>query len=197
MVINLSIDNKRLKRLLEAAEDAPDTPSENQPLVQEEPQGTAATPIVSVMTAYQNANRWLDIVKEDLLINKGMVFFSNYIHDLAHTMPVRFDKFGDILHTRNILVPYPPTEDIPYSLNSVSDIFDAIFKTVEAISDSLRRFIESTAGTPEHSMSCKAEDLLIDIDSEFENLYIMKKVFDTCQDPIEFDKWMYKYLENR
>ena len=80
--------------MLEASEDAPDTPSENQPLVQEEPQETAATPIVSVMTAYQNANRWLDIVKEDLLINKGMVFFSNYIHDLAHTMPSAAEESG-------------------------------------------------------------------------------------------------------
>jgi len=61
------------------------------------------------MEAYQNANKWLDTIKEYVYTDLSCVFFSSFIHELAHTMPERFDKFGDILHTLNIKVPYPAT----------------------------------------------------------------------------------------
>lgn len=160
----------------------------------QDPSLSLNTSITEVMKSYQDANRWLDIIKEDLLINKGTFFFSEYIHNLAHTMPVRFDAFGDILHTANILVPYPPTEDIPYSLEDIPTIFKAIFDILSRISKSLREFIEITGGTKYHSISCKSEELLIDIDTEFENLHRMRKAYDICQDPMKFDKYLHIYL---
>jgi len=51
----------------------------------------------------------MDIIKEFLFTDMGCPFFSSYIHNLAHTMPVRFDKFGDILHTIDMKIPYPAT----------------------------------------------------------------------------------------
>lgn len=153
-----------------------------------------ALSIVQVMKSYQDANKWLDIIKEDLLINQGLVFFSEYVHNLAHTMPVRFDKFGDILHTQNILIPYPPTGDIPYAIEGLDSAFVAIFNILDCISTALLSFIKNTQDTAQHSMACKVEELLIDIDSERENLYRMKHVASLCGS-IEFDKWVDRYLK--
>lgn len=66
-----------------------------------------------VVSAYQNANRWLDSIKESILIDYNCPYFSKIVHNLAHTMPARFDKFGDILHTVNMKVPYPATSEYP------------------------------------------------------------------------------------
>lgn len=149
-----------------------------------------------VIEAYQNANKWLDIIKETLLMDHGCVFFSNYIHKLAHTMPARFDKFGDILHTVNISVPYPATPYIPTIPSDIPSAFSQIFNILNSITQSLRDFIKFTQDTDFHALACSTEELLVDISKEFTPLYRMQKVYTFCSDNIKFDKWVAQYLNN-
>lgn len=149
-----------------------------------------------VMASYQNANKWLDIIKEFVLMDLGCVFFSNYIHNLAHTMPGRFDKFGDILHTADIRVPYPATAYIATMPSDIPSVFQQVFDILVAISTSLRGFIKLTQDTECHAMACSAEELLVDIEGEYTNLYRMKRAYSACQDAIKFDKWVAHYLNN-
>lgn len=152
-----------------------------------------ATSAIGVMTAYQNANRWLDIIKESILMDYGCVYFSNYVHNLAHTMPTRFDKFGDILHTVNIRVPYPPTGEFPASLPDFVSIFSNIFIILDTIQLALKQFISTTEHTP---LALSAEELLVDISKEYTHLYRMQKVQSITASLLEFDMWVHSYVEN-
>ena len=149
-----------------------------------------------VMATYQNANKWLDIIKEYVLMDLGCVFFSTYIHNLAHTMPVRFDKFGDILHTANIKIPYPATAYIPNMPSDIPSTFQHIFDILGAISASLRNFIKLTQDTEMHALACSSEELLVDIEGEYTNLYRLRRAYSSCQDPIKFDKYVNHYVNN-
>lgn len=151
----------------------------------------------SVMAAYQNANKWLDILKEELLMTHSSVFFSNYVHNLAHSMPVRFDKFGDILHTADIRIPYPATAYIPTIPEDIDGIIGCIFDILGGISESLRTFIKNTQDTEYHAMSCSVEELLVDIESEYPALYRMSRAYKHCGDVISFDKWVNHYIQSQ
>lgn len=149
-----------------------------------------------VMASYQNANKWLDSIKEFVLMDLGCVFFSNYIHNLAHTMPGRFDKFGDILHTADIKVPYPATAYIATMPSDIPSVFQQIFDILGAISTSLRGFIKLTQDTEGHALACSAEELLVDIEGEYTNLYRLRRAYSSCQGDIKFDKYVAHYLNN-
>lgn len=152
---------------------------------------------IRVMASYQNANKWLDTIKEELLMEYASVFFSNYIHELAHKMPVQFDKFGDILHTGDIKIVYPATEYIPYSLSDIESIFSAINEILYDINVKLRDFIKCTQDTNYHSMANAAEELLSNIDGENTHLYRMMKAYKACNSNIiAFDKWVAHYTQN-
>ena len=156
-----------------------------------------ATSAIGVMTAYQNANKWLDSIKEYVLMDLSCVFFSNYIHNLAHTMPARFDKFGDILHTADIKVPYPATAGIPNMPSDIPSVFQQVLDILGAISTSLRGFIKITQDTEFHAMACSAEELLVDIEGEYTNIYRLRRVYSSNPDAIEFDKYVAYYVNNK
>lgn len=150
-----------------------------------------------VMASYQNANRWLDSIKEYVLMEQGCVFFSNYIHNLAHTMPARFDKFGDILHTVDMTIPYPATSAIETMPSDIPSTFQQVLDIIGAISLSLRNFIKITQDTELHAMACSAEGLLEDIENERTTLYRLRRAYVICgADNIKFDKWVGSYLNN-
>lgn len=151
----------------------------------------------NVMASYQNANKWLDIIKEYLLMDCGCVFFSNYVHNLAHSMPVRFDKFGDILHTIDMKVPYPATAYIDSEPSSVEESFDKICTILDSISSSLSEFIGVAESSSYKAMAVSAETLLEDISREYINLNRMRRAFNKCDgEVIKFDKWVAQYLNN-
>jgi len=151
----------------------------------------------NVMASYQNANKWLDITKEFVYTNLGCVFFSSYIHELAHTMPVRFDKFGDILHTVNMKIPYPATDYIPLEPTNIDEVFNAIFSILDAIKNSLNDFIKCT-DEQYHGMACAAEGLLNDIEGEYPMLYRMQQEWAQCNgDNIKFDKYVNQFVKNK
>lgn len=156
-----------------------------------------ATSAIGVMTAYQNANKWLDSIKEYVLMDLSCVFFSNYIHNLAHTMPARFDKFGDILHTADIKVPYPATAGIPNMPSDIPSVFQQVLDILGAISTSLRGFIKITQDTEFHAMACSAEELLIDIEGEYTDLYRLRRAYNSSQDIIKFDEYVNHYINSK
>ena len=166
-------------------------------LVQEpqEPISPLLSSATNVMIAYQNANKWLDIVKETLLMDCGCTFFSNYIHNLAHSMPVRFDKFGDILHTMDMKVPYPATEYIESEPTSIAEAFDSVFSILLDISNALVEFIAAAEST-DKAAAISAETLLEEIANENTSLYRMRRAYLLCGDNIKFDKWCAQYINN-
>ena len=166
-------------------------------LVQEpqEPISPLLSSATNVMIAYQNANKWLDIVKEALLMDCGCTFFSNYIHNLAHSMPVRFDKFGDILHTMDMKVPYPATEYIESEPTSIAEAFDSVFSILLDISNALVDFITAAESTNK-AAAISAETLLEEIANENTSLYRMRRAYLLCGDNIKFDKWCAQYINN-
>lgn len=150
-----------------------------------------------VMAAYQNANKWLDSVKEFLYIEMSCPFFSSYVHSLAHSMPERFDKFGDILHTDNIQIPYPTTVELETELTSISDAFEVIFMSLDNIKQSLNDFIKDVDDI-KHGMACSAETLLNDIESEYPMLFRLKDKWEQCnEDSVEFDKYVQQYIDHK
>lgn len=155
-----------------------------------------AVSTVKVMEAYQNANKWLDSIKEVLLMDLGCVFFSNYVHELAHTMPARFDKFGDILHMADMKVPYPATGAIPNSPTNISESFRMIYEILNIISTSLRGCIKAAQDSDHHAIACAVEELLLDIEKENTHIHRMRRVFDSCGDALKFDTWVAQYISN-
>lgn len=150
----------------------------------------------AVMTAYQNANKWLDSIKESIYTDMNSPFFSSFVHKLAHTMPERFDKFGDILHTCNIKVPYPATVAIEREPADVGESIDMIFVILEEIKKSLNNFIQVT-DVSNHGMACAAETLLNDIESEYPMLYRLQGKWNQCHDTVEFDKYVMQYVDHK
>ena len=159
---------------------------------------TNITPVATkVMDAYQSANKWLDITKEALYSDMGCVFFSSFVHELAHTMPGRFDKFGDILHTTNIKIPYPATAYIPNEPKNIDEVFDTIFMCLDNIKNSLNEFIDCT-DKEFHGMACSAETLLNDIEEEYPMLYRLKQEWNQCGgDNIKFDKYVNQFVKSK
>lgn len=150
-----------------------------------------------VMTAYQNANKWLDSTKEAVYIHMNCPFFSSYIHNLAHTMPVRFDAFGDILHTINMEIPYPATAELEKKPQNISEAFDVIFMVLDAIKDSLNAFIKCTDEN-QHGMACSAEACLNDIEKEYPFLFrLLAKWNQSNNDMVAFDKYVMNYIEHK
>lgn len=153
--------------------------------------------INGVMASYQNANKWLDSVKEFIYSDLSCPFFSSFVHELAHTMPGRFDKFGDILHTMNIEIPYPTTLELDNELTSVDDAFAIIFGCLDDIKNNLNNFIELT-DKDYHGMACSAEELLNDIESEYSMLFRLRDKWNQCNgDLVDFDKFVAQYVEHK
>ncbi len=124
-------------------------------------------------------------------------FFSSYIHELAHTMPARFDKFGDILHTVNKEIPYPATEELVDKPTTIDEVFTLLFTTLDNIKITLNEFIKATDETA-HGMACAAETLLNDIESEYPMLFRLQGAWKNCEnDVVDFDKFVCQYVERK
>jgi len=150
-----------------------------------------------VMVAYQNANKWLDSVKEAIYINMNCPFFSSFVHELAHSMPPRFDVYGEILHTINMEIPYPATAEISKKPANLEEAFTIIFSTLDAIKTALNAFIKCT-DEKYHGMACAAEACLNDIEGEYPMLYRLQAKAKECgEDTITFDKFVGQYNEHK
>lgn len=154
-------------------------------------------PARQVMSSYQNANKWLDTIKESVLIDYNLVYFSNIIHRLAHTMPSRFDQFGDILHTENLLVPYPATEEFKEPLPNIKSIIHRVYDILDDIKNSLSRFNAVATREGFSSMAVSVDELIADISTEYEFFYRAEYMLDHCSDKIQWDSMIYNYWNSR
>lgn len=146
-----------------------------------------------VMTAYQNANKWLDTIKEHVLINLHLPYFSHIIHELAHTMPSRFDQFGDILHKEGLMIPYPSTEEWSKSIGDVHNTISHIFDILDNIIESLNRF-RQTADLVSHSMSIDCDELINDISNEYQFFNLIDSQVEYFgQNLLGWDESVYRY----
>lgn len=203
---NESLNKKKLsKQLTEDAElvvataEAPilAAPVTSVPEAQTPPSDPIADCARNVMSAYQNANKWLDSVKEAVYTRMNCPFFSSFIHTLAHTMPGRFDKFGDILHTENMEIKYPSTDELTNIPENLTDAFNVIFKCLDSIKEALSAFIRATDNA-HHGMSCAAEACLNDIESEYPMLYRLRSKCEECKDDsVAFDKYVMQYVTHK
>lgn len=189
----MNSEREIIKKLLEStniSEDASILPDEEDTIIRKEikPVTTADRPNTSisedlnfgnkdliiqgasaVVSSYQNANRWLDSIKEILLIDFNCPYFSKIVHDLAHSMPVSFDKFGDILHTINLKVPYPTTLEYSSDIYNIEGLIGEVYSILDSIKLSLIQFkeiVERDQFTTPLSILC--DPLLSDIQEEYE-----------------------------
>ena len=144
------------------------TPEVEQPESNSQPESTQIeTSIRKVMTSYQNANRWLDTIKEALLMEYHLPCFSEIVHDLAHQMAEEFDRFGDILHTCNLRIPYPTTEEFTGQYVQLTEYVDEIIILLRSIQESLIEFKRVAEELPStYTMSIMCDDLLMTLQKE-------------------------------
>ena len=135
-------------------------------------------PAKNVIASYQNANRWLDTIKEHILINLNLPYFSDIVHQVAHMMPKRFDKFGDILHTRKLEVPYPSTEAWHDSIGDIENVFSIIYKILDAIQDSIIEFKNVAERTHCIDLSIRCDNLLVEITDDYQKFFTMEGQLD-------------------
>lgn len=119
-----------------------------------------------VVDAYQNAQRWMDTIKEKLLIDHHLPYFSHIVHELAHTMPVRFDAFGQILHTENLEIYYPSTEEWSHAVPNVKDAINHIHNFLDSIQEALILFQSVARSCSCTSMAISCDTLITDISNE-------------------------------
>lgn len=168
----------------------------NEP-VEELPVSDLEQRVRDVMASYQTANKWLDTVKEAIYTKMNCPFFSSFIHELAHSMPGRFDKFGDILHTINMEIPYPETNELSNPPQNLEEAFNVTFNVLNDIKAALNEFIKFTDDSY-HGMSCAAEALLNDIEGEYPMLYRLQAKAKECgDDTVSFDKFVGQYVEHK
>lgn len=151
-----------------------------------------------VMSAYQNANKWLDTLKEHILINLECPYFSNVVHQLAHTMPGRFDQFGDILHTENLLIPYPSTAEWTSPIGDISSCISIVYSILDDIKRALTNFKRAAeiCGCPAMSISCDV--LLTDISGEYEFYYRAEGLLKYYGNNLaQWDKRCYEYYNTK
>ena len=155
------------------------------------------TPSRAVMSSYQNANRWLDTIKEHILINLNLPYFSHIVHELAHSMPTRFDQFGEILHKENLLVPYPSTEEWLNSCGDVRDCINIIYDILGQIKLDILSFKEVSEHAGLIHMSVACDTLLLDIQDEYEFYYRIEGMLDYFGTNLSaWDKHVHQYYSD-
>ena len=186
------------EKILSALKEDTGVPEVSEYPTQKEGSNNLYDKATEVMAAYQNANKWLDTIKECLLMDMNCAFFSSYVHNLAHTMPVRFDSFGDILHTIDMKIPYPATEYIASEPKDISESITQVCDILGGIESALSSFIDAAKGLGKRSAALSAENLLSDISTEYTTLYDIRRALNASKgEVIKFDKWVAQYINNK
>ena len=156
------------------------------------------TPVREVMSAYQNANKWLDSIKEHILINLNCPYFSNIVHELAHTMPARFDEFGDILHTEGLGIPYPTTMEWENPIGNISESIKRIYEILDQIRVSLRVFKLAAESCDCLEMSIACDPLLTDIHAEYMFFHRAESMLNSFGGNLaQWDKFIYEFYQDK
>ena len=146
--------------------------------------------------AYQDAARALDTLKEHVLIVLGMPQTAEVIHRLAHTMPVQFDKIGDLLHQRHIEQIYPATEEYRQRPENLDDVFEEVIGLLERIEKALRRCVEESDRNGLYPLGRGFENLQMENSEQYEKfLYAWQMYSEHEMSATSFEGWIEEVFE--
>lgn len=146
--------------------------------------------------AYQDAARALDTLKERVLIVMGMPQTAEVIHRLAHTMPVQFDKIGDLLHQRHIEQIYPATEEYRQRPENLDDVFEEVIGLLERIEKALRRCVEESDRNGLYPLGRGFENLQMENSEQYEKfLYAWQMYSEHEMSATSFEGWIGEVFE--
>ncbi len=146
----------------------------------------------NVVKAYQNAARFLDTLKEWVWIETGMGYASEYIHNLAHEMPKRFDAFGDILHDYHLMVIYPATPELTEDIQDMEKVFAIAVDVLDDIDGALKEFVRAVEVGGHDDMKATLDALLEQNRNSYNGILQMWKMWEGCQSPGVFDSWVHQ-----
>lgn len=156
-------------------------------------------PAREVIGAYQTANRFLDTTQEVLYIEYGMKYLSRLVHNLAHEMPKRFDKFGDMLHERHLMTEYASTPELDWreELKSVDDCFAMVIRVLESVQEALEKFHVVTDNAEFRPMALKTEEFMLQISEDYTMFLQLWKRFNVEKGSLtSFDSYCAKFLHD-
>lgn len=149
-------------------------------------------PARDVVAAYQTAARFLDTVQESLLIEHGLAFTADIIHNLAHEMPKRFDRFGDMLHERHLMVEYPATPELAERIDAPEKAFEIVIGVLDEIQEALEKFRMVTDNAQFRPMALQAEEMMLQNSSDYTLILEMWVMWDESTSKTSFDSWAKK-----
>lgn len=155
--------------------------------------GVLRDPARAVIAAYQNANRFLDAIQEYCLIEEGMPNLASVIHNQAHLMPLRFDKFAEMLHERHLMAEYPATPEMDWreELHGLDDVFRCVLAAMEEIGEALEAFRAVTDGRDFRPMALFAEEAMLENSRDYTRFLAMWARWDNeGGSRTSFDSWV-------
>lgn len=150
-------------------------------------------PARDVVSAYQNAARWLDTIQEWVYIEAGLIHTARIIHNLAHAMPVQFDRFGDMLHERHLAVEYPGTPELVEEIGDMDHAFFLITGILEAIDKALQTFCEIAEESGQRAMVIQTEELIADNSKHYTYILNMWGMWERTGSETSFDSWAWRF----
>lgn len=150
-------------------------------------------PARAVIASYQDANRALDTIQEFVLIEEGMPNLASVIHNQAHLMPPRFDKFAEMLHERHLMAEYPATAEMDWreELKGLDDVFRCVIDAMEDIQDALEAFHAATDNPWFRPMSLLTEELMAENSADYTKFLDMWARWDNDGgSKTSFDSWV-------
>lgn len=147
-------------------------------------------PARGVVAAYQDAARFLDTIKEWVYIEKGMIHTSDFIHNMAHEMPKRFDQFGDILHERHLSIEYPATNELTEEITDMDQVFEFIVSILDNIQEALDQFHQVTDKGRFKPMALAVEELMVENSKEYTKVLQAWSMWSQGVGESSFDNWM-------
>ena len=146
-------------------------------------------PARQVVAAYQQAARFLDTVQESVYIEHGLVHTARILHDLAHKMPKRFDKFGEMLHERHLMTEYPATPELTERVEDMDTAFEIVIAVLDDIQTALENFRTVTDNAALRPMALKSEELMLQNSKDYTLILDMWAMWDMSESKTSFDNW--------
>lgn len=154
-------------------------------------------PARAVVKAYQDANRFFDTAQEYLYIEQGLKYCALAVHRQAHKFPVRFDKFGDMLHERHLMTYYPATPELDWKeeFDSVQSVFSFLIRAFDNIQDALEEFHRVTDNSDFRPMALYTEELMLENSEDYTKFLEMWARLDNDGGSLtSFDSWCKQFV---
>jgi len=155
-------------------------------------------PMRAVVSAYQAANRYFDTCQEYTLIEQGLVATSKWLHSIAHTFPLDFDGFIDVLHELHLMGEYPETPELDWrkELTDMQDVFGLCAKVLENNQEALETFYAVTDNAELRPLALKAEEMMLANSAKRTELLEGWAMYDEGGSKTSFDNWI-KHLTDK